>query len=472
MNSVASHRSLYQRFLNWGYLNLVYPAFEPVSFRHLPSQMKILKNRERLSLEENKRLQWLDLQKLLRHAVETSPYYADLFNQYGIRLEQLQTPSDLNAVPPLTREDIRKHLLRITSRQFAAADLHSAATGGTTDTPVPIVRSSGSLEWKAAVQSRFNAWAGFLPGDKVFYLWGARQDYSEDPSLRWRVYDRHLMRRIWAPTSLLNRDVLEQYRQTLNRFRPPVIYAYPTPLWLFCEYLRDCGKEYHHPTSVICTAESLHPPQRTLIEKTLNCEIFEHYGSREFGMIAGECERHNGMHYNPAAVYLEFVPIKSSESPGLCELLVTDLLNFGMPLIRYRVNDCTVFDDHDCACGRGYPVIRQIVGRTGDVFELPNGDRIPGVAFTNRVLKVCPGLEKTQIIQETQAQFRIRYVPGAAFSQEDLVRLGANLRTFVPGEINWIFERVSEIPRERSGKTRFCISLVKSPPPETPVSSV
>jgi phenylacetate-CoA ligase len=472
MSSAAQQKNVCQRLLNWGYTNLVYPAFEPALFRHLASQMRALENREGLSLKENQQLQWLDLQKLLKHAVETCPFYTDLFHLYGIRLQQIQAPADLHTIPPLTREDIRKHLPRITSRQFAAADLLSAATGGTTDTPVPIVRSRTSLEWKAAVQSRFNAWAGLLPGDKVFYLWGARQDYSENPSLRWRIYDRHLMRRIWAPTSLLNPTVLEQYRQTLNRFRPPILYAYPTPLALFCEYLRDCNKDYHRPTSVICTAESLYPAQRNLIEKTLDCEVFEHYGSREFAMIAGECERHNGMHYNPAAVYLEFVPIKSSESPDLCELLVTDLLNFGMPLIRYRVNDCTEPGDQQCACGRGYPLIRQIVGRTGDVFELPNGDRIPGVAFTNRVLKVCPGLEKTQIIQEAEAQFRIRYVPGPTFSQEDLGRLKANLRTFVPGEINWIFERVSEIPRERSGKTRFCVSLVRGRTTETPVPTV
>ena len=177
-------------------------------------------------------------------------------------------------------------------------------------------------------------------------------------------------------------------------------------------------------------------------------------------MIAAECEQHNGMHVNPASAYLEFLPLENSETPGLCELLITDLCNHGMPLIRYRVNDCVLRGPEKCACGRGYPLVDRIIGRTGDVFQLSNGDRIPGVAFTNRVLKVCPGLAKTQIIQETLNQFRIRYIPGPTFSMGDLELLRSNLRRFVPDDLVWTFEQVSEIPTERSGKTRFCISRV------------
>jgi phenylacetate-CoA ligase len=315
-----------------------------------------------------------------------------------------------------------------------------------------------------AVQWRFNSWAGFHPGDKVFYLWGARQDFAERPSWRWRLYDRHLMRQVWAPTSLFNDAVLESYRQTLNEFRPRIVYAYPTPLALFCAYLRESARPYWRPLSAICTAEPLLDHQRQLIQEVLECPVFDHYGTRDFGMIAGECEKHQGMHLNPAAAYVEFVPVTGSEVEGLHEILVTDLLNYGLPLIRYRINDCALLGSEACACGRGYPLIRRITGRTTDVFHLPNGDIVPGVALTNRVLQVCPGLKKVQIIQETQQDFRVRYVPGPGFGQADLDLLKANLRKFVRDRVEWVFEQVADIERERSGKTRFCISYVGRPP--------
>jgi phenylacetate-CoA ligase len=456
--------------VNWSYTHLIYPIFEGASYRGFGARLQELARRERLSLRENEDLQWQELLKLLKHARDTSPFYQRRFAELQIDVGQIQAPGDLKKIPPLTREDLRGHLHDIQSQSFKQEDLHSAATGGTTDTPVPILRSGDSLAWKSGAQWRFNAWAGMRPGDKVFNLWGARQDYGENPGWRWRLYDRHLMRRVWAPTSVLNPHIFESYRIMLNQLRPKIIYAYPTPLAIFCEFLRDAGKPFHRPHSAICTAEPLLPDQRKTMEDVLGCRVFEHYGSREYGMIAGECKQHDGMHVNPASVYLEYVPVESSETPGLHEILVTDLLNYGMPLIRYRANDCVVTGAKQCPCGRGYPLIRQIIGRTGDVFQLPNGDRIPGVALTNRVLQVCPGLAKTQIIQESLDEFRIRYVPGPAFSTNDIDLLRTNLRRFLPAEIRWTFEPVTEIPRERSGKTRFCISRVTTASPAVSIA--
>jgi phenylacetate-CoA ligase len=452
------------RALNRAYLHVVLPFFEPKSFRGAAARFRKYEQLEKLSLEENRTRQWESLKGLLQYSYENTAFYKRRFDEAGIQPGSIHSPEDFQKLPPLTRNDIARHLDEMQSREFKREVLHQAATGGTTDTPVPILRDPTSVNEKAAVQLRFNAWAGFLPGDKVFYLWGAQQDYSPNPSWRWRLYDRHLMRRVWAPTSVLNPVVLESHRQMLNQLQPRVIYAYPTPLALFCEYLRDSRKPFHRPASAICTAEPLFPDQRKVIEEVLGCRVFEHYGSREFGMIAGECEMHNGMHVSPGSAYLEFIPVENSEIPGLHEILITDLLNRGMPLIRYRVNDCVLKGAESCGCGRGYPLVQQVIGRTGDVFQLPNGDRIPGVAFTNRVLKVCPGLAKTQIIQESLTEFRIRYIAGPNFSSGDLDMLQTNLRRFIPDDLVWTFERVTEIPRERSGKTRFCISRVNSAP--------
>jgi phenylacetate-CoA ligase len=451
------------RWVNALYARLVYPLVNPRVYGRLSKRMKKYEQLERLPLAENRELQWRALVRLLQHAYDTTSLYRHRFETAGLRPSEITSPSDLERIPPLTREDIREHFPELQSDRYRTEDLCPAATGGTIDTPIPLLRSRGAIREKMAVQWRLNNWAGFHPGDKVFYVWGARQDFSENPSWRWRLYDRHLMRQVWAPTSLFNEDVLEGYRQSLNRFKPRIVYAYPTPLALFCEYLRASGKLFHRPVSAICTAEPLLEDQRRMIEEVLGCPVFEHYGSREFAMIAGECERHQGMHLNPAAAYVEFVPMRGAEVEGLQEILVTDLLNYGMPLIRYRINDCGLLGPESCACGRGYPLIRQITGRTTDVFCLPNGDLVPGVALTNRVLQVCPGLKKVQVIQETQQDFRVRYVPGPGFGQADLDLLKTNLRRFIPDGVEWTFEPVADIQRERSGKTRFCISHVGKP---------
>jgi phenylacetate-CoA ligase len=329
---------------------------------------------------------------------------------------------------------------------------------------VPLLRDPECVREKVAVQWRFNSWAGLRPGDKVFYLWGARFDFPQDPGWRWRLYDRHLMRRVWAPASDLSEGVLESYRQALNRFRPRIVYAYPRALAVFCEFLRDCGRPYVQPKAAICTAELLTPEQRQVIEAVLGCPVFDHYGTRDFGLPAADCERHQGLHVNPAAAFFEFLPIKDAAADGLCELVVTDLLNYGMPMIRYRVNDCALLDSEGCSCGRGYSVIKRLVGRTADLFRLANGAVIMGGSLLSRAIgQACPNLKKMQIIQETFSDFRFRYVPGEAFAGNDLNALQHKLDEYFGVQLQWKFEKVQDIERAPSGKTRLCVSHVTGP---------
>ena len=448
-------------WLNRAYIGLVNPALNGKTHLGIGRRMRELQRLERMSPAENGSRQWSALSRLLQHAYDSTPFYHERFERAGVGPVVMEHLEDLQKIPVLTREDIRQNLDGMWSRRYARESLRQAATGGTTDTPVPLLRSPECLTEKLAVQFHFNSWAGMWPGDSVFMLWGAQQDLVPDPSWRWRFYERYLMRHVIAPTSVLNPEILESYRRLLNDFRPKVIYAYPTPLTIFCEYLRDSGRSYHYPRSAICTAEPLLPQQRQTIEQTLRCAVFEHYGSRDFGMVAAECEAHQGMHLNPSAVFVEFVPVEGAEADGLHEILVTDLLNYGMPLIRYRINDCAIPASAPCACGRGFPLIKKIAGRTTDNFYLANGNVVPGVALTNRVIQVCPGLKKVQVIQNTLSDFHIRYVPGPGFSASDLALLGSKLRVFFPDPLRWTFEEVPEIARERSGKTRFCISHVK-----------
>jgi phenylacetate-CoA ligase len=450
-------------WFNRAYMGMVQPILRDSPGRGLRGRLGEYRRLERLSAEESRQRQWRALSRLLQHAYDSAPFYRERFDRIGLKPADVLSENELAKIPPLTREEIRVHFEELWSRKYSKEALRPAATGGTTDTPVPLLRSPECLREKMVVQTHFDTWAGMWPGDKIFRLWGAQQDFNPNPSWRWRFYDRHVLRNVWAPTSLLNPGVLEKYRQLLNEFQPKIIYAYPTPLALFCEYLKECGRPYLRPKSAICTAEPLQDQQRKVIEQALGCPVFRHYGTRDFGMVAAECEAHEGMHFNPASVFVEYIPVEGAETEGLHEILVTDLLNLGMPMIRYRINDCAVLADRACSCGRTFPLIRGIVGRTTDNFRLPSGNIVPGVALTNRVIQVCPGLKKLQVIQKTLEDFHVRYVPGPGFARTDLDLLASKLKVFFPDPLRWTFEEVPEIERERSGKTRFCISHVTTP---------
>src|SRR5690606_30639221 len=115
--------------------------------------------------------------------------------------------------------------------------------------------------------------------------------------------------------------------------------------------------------------------ERELIERVMGCKVTNRYGCEEVGLIASECEEHRGLHINVDDVFLEVVddegrPVKPG-IPG--KILVTDLANYGMPLIRYRIEDVGILSDRQCPCGRGLPLMHSIMGRVADFLKRADG---------------------------------------------------------------------------------------------------
>src|SRR5262249_27888573 len=173
--------------------------------------------------------------------------------------------------------------------------------------------------------------------------------------------------------------------------------------------------------------------------------------------------RHDGLHINADGVYVEIErdgePARPGE-PG--SILVTDLTNRGMPLLRYQVGDVGVWAGRRCACGRGLSLLERLEGREADYVTTPRGEMISGISLTENFAVQVPGIAQLQIIQETVDQFRFRIVRGPEFGPASLERMrGLVAERFGPS-VAYKCEYVERIPQEPSGKYRFCISRVEN----------
>ena len=81
--------------------------------------------------------------------------------------------------------------------------------------------------------------------------------------------------------------------------------------------------------------------------------------------------------------------------------VVTDLDNYLLPLIRYKVGDVGHYYDGACACGRGFPLMGEIDGRARDVFVLRNGSMVAPARIA-AVLQDEPAVTLFQVIQNTE----------------------------------------------------------------------
>jgi phenylacetate-CoA ligase len=443
---------------SWAYSSVLLPVFERERHAGLHRRLREYDRLSRRRTEELNALGDARLNDLILHAFDTVPFYRDRLTSAGYRRGDRVDASAMKQIPVLTRQDMLNHQDELWSRAYKKEELQVSATGGTTSVPVTFYRNPAALIEKTALQWHLNGFANYHPGDSIFYLWGAQVDYAVNPSWRWRMYERHFLRSSWAQTSRLDDNVFAEHVQRLNQIKPHIVYAYTTPLVDFCDYLARVQPKFHRPKTVICTAEILAPEQRELIENVMGCEVFMHYGSRELGMTGSECCNHR-MHTVPTALYIENIPLEDAEH-GVCEIVTTDLINRGMPFIRYKINDCVIPDKTPCNCGLGYPLMGYVIGRVGDMLIMPDGTKLPGISMSSisiRVMKDWPGISDIQFIQNELGCVTMRYVAAPSFTEEHLTRLLPRLREYFHPEIRWSFERVSEIPRERSGKTRFTI---------------
>ena len=148
---------------------------------------------------------------------------------------------------------------------------------------------------------------------------------------------------------------------------------YASSLYYVARYIEAHALTISKPKAVISSTEVLHVRMRETIERVFGCKVFDSYGCREISQIATECEAHNGLHVVFENQYVELIGK---------DIVVTNLNNYLMPFIRYKVGDlASSIDNTPCSCGRYSPRIVSLVGRDNDNIELPNGKVINGEFF-------------------------------------------------------------------------------------------
>ena len=265
--------------------------------------------------------------------------------------------------------------------------------------------------------------------------------------------------RVFLPTGLLNDEILLGYYEKLKRFRPKILQAYPTPLYYFACFLEKKNLKISIPY-INVAAEYLYGFQREKIEKVFGIKIFNWYGARELGHLATECKEHCGLHVNGFGVYLEVLRDGVPVYDQMGELVITDLWNLAMPMIRYRIGDVGILTKRKCVCGSELPLLLEVSGRITDTFKKRDGTLIPGVALTNRVIKEHGGIQKLQIIQKDFEIFELKIVKGEEFRQEDLDMLKERICRFLQSELVFQVTWVDDILPEKTGKIRFCKSEI------------
>jgi phenylacetate-CoA ligase len=410
---------------------------------------------QHLGPDEMAALQLERLRGLLDRAYRRCPFYRERFDAIGIAPGDVRTPEDLASLPVLEKRHIQEHQPRMVAEGWPGDDLMRNQTGGSTGTPISYLYSKERHRSRLAATIRHNRWAGWDIGDKVAYVWGAPRDR---PSGAWRarVYSTLTERSIYLDTAEITEEKLAGFHAELKRFRPRTISAYARSLHLLARYIKDRGWTAYQPHSIVTSAEVLEDDERALIQQVFGCPVFNRYGCREFSVVASECPAHLGLHTMAEGLLVEVVRDNDGIPDGMGSILVTDLLNEAMPMIRYRIGDFGAWADGPCPCGRALPRLRTVAGRITDFLVGDDGRLVSGVFLATYVVAKRPSLGQVQIRQSATGEVQFLVKPGLQFSDpEDRDYLVRASKEFLGAGATIAVSLVDDLAREPSGKYLF-----------------
>jgi len=371
---------------------------------------------------ELKQLQEKRLRDITNHAYNNVPLYKEKFDALGIKPEDIRSLEDVQKLPFTTKQEVRNGIPdRSMTRGSDLGDCIRASTSGTSGGPMAVFYDKRFMDYcMAAWRFRKRLAIGVKPWQKVMVTgYGGLiapkkgQDQSGEMA---RMKRKSQGRESLGPIVHLLRDrekrvtVGSDANEVLTQileFDPKLIRGTPSYLRLLAEAMAERGIEGLGDKVVRTEGEVTDEETRRYLESSFKCKVFDEYSSWDFGNGAWQCTKREGYHIDADLLILEVVRGNEQVSPGeRGEIVVTNLLNYAMPLIRYRVGDIGVLDDKTCSCGRGLPLLKSIEGREADCFTLRSGQLItPRTIMT--VIQGTPGVSRYQAVQESMNQVRI-----------------------------------------------------------------
>ncbi len=423
------------------------------------SEMQNLQNLQFQSHDMLAKYQLDRLKVLIDHARKNSPWYREKFSALGLTLDDFNSVKDLEKLPVTTKLDIRNNGDAFIADGVDKSTLVTAKTGGSTGVSLNLYFDQDCQKLRNGAQGFADNLAGWQPGDKIGALWG---NPPVAVTVKQKLRSILLERTKYLDTMDLNPDSMGEFAREWQAFKPDVLFGHAHSIYIFAKYLLAENIKLSSPKGIVATSMMLLEHERKVIKQAFNAEVTNRYGCEEVGLIACECEQHNGMHINTPHIVLECVDDNDNPVPfGTSgKLVITDLNNFAMPLIRYRIEDVGILTDRQCQCGRALPLLEKLEGRVADFLKKLDGGLVGGVSLVERTLTKIPGLEQMQLIQEQLDKIIINRVKGQDFNQETDKELLKEMHIVFGDAVDININDIEEMPQEASGKYRFSICKV------------
>ncbi len=393
----------------------------PTSYKAIDQKKEILKN-------------------LLEHAIKTTSFYSS-FNIEN-RIEKF---------PIINKNIIRDNFENFQSQEFIDKPKYEAKTSGSTGTPFLIYHDRNKKNRSIADNIYFSEQAGFVVGCQLTYF------------RFWKAFEQKNAITKWIQNivpidvfSLGKKEVMEDVLLQLKKSSATNGWlGYASAFEDICKYMENEKIEPipNKLKSVISISERLNEHTKRSIKKYFNADVFSRYSNVENGILAQQVVKDKDYFVlNEASYYFEIMNMNSDvpvENGTLGRIVITDLFNYRMPLIRYDTGDIGVKSRIE-----GKAVLTSIGGRRIDMLTNTKGE----IISVNLVLIVNKynQLKQCQLVQKTTKKYcLILNCDGIFIKEKELI---IEFKDYLGTDAQIEVKYVNEIPLLASGKRRSIVN--------------
>lgn len=339
---------------------------------HLRGQKRIpFLSRPRLDALRDRRIRGI-----VRYAGKAVPYYRDLFAQEGIDPRQIRGAEDLDRLPLLDKEQVRRESERFVAETRAGRDALRFLTSGSTGRPIEIRHDRGSLLANMAYGERERAPTIRESGGKF----RPKELYVGYETSTFKAVVEFYRQNTLMPVQPRRRFVplqepIERVAEIVREEQPDILVGYGGWIDLFFRTLHAREISVPMPRMVMYMGEALPHGGREFIEENFGVPVLSRYNAVESFKIGFYCEKRTGFHLHEDLCHVRVIEEDGNPAPpGVAgRLVISNLVNRATVLLRYPIGDMAALTAAECSCGRTLRVLSELEGRVEDVLTLADG---------------------------------------------------------------------------------------------------
>ena len=389
------------------------------------------------------------LNDILNYATDNIPYYKDY---KGFK--------SIEDFPVINKSIIKDRETDFCSPLYDKDKLYKQATSGSTGTPFVVYQDSRKRLRGTSDTLFFSMLANYELGTRLYFsrVWekGSERSWFTCLKQNWRIHDS---------SNLSDSKLKDFINQLETDSSTKSIIMFASTLTALAKYIvREKIVPKCNVTSFITISEALDPWTKETIENIFNTNVFSRYSNQELGIMGQNPIGSNEFMLNVASFKIELLdlnedkPVKPGESG---RVVVTDLFNKAMPLIRYDTGDVAVLRVKPFK-GIKVPVFESVGGRRIDFIQDTLGKMVSPYIVVNP-MHAYPEVRQFQFIQETSNEYTmlLNMFDGQSYFRREK-ELEKTFKSFLGQDAVIRFKFVSEIPVLKSGKRKQVVNNYKS----------